>query len=73
MALLLRGQAAPHLLQLALQALDDLGQALQLAGVLTLGVVEGTLQTFLLGKGKTEERGWTGENDVGQRDEMGSR
>lgn len=47
-ALALGGQAAPHLLQLALQPRDHLGEVLQLAGVEPLGVLQGRLQAFLL-------------------------
>lgn len=48
MALPLGGQSAPHLLQLALQPADHLGEVLQLAGVELLRALQRILQAFLL-------------------------
>lgn len=47
-ALPLGGQSTPHLLQLALQPADHLGQVVQLAGVELLRALQGVLQAFLL-------------------------
>lgn len=47
-ALALRLQAAPHLLQLALQPGNHLGKVMELAGVHLLGVLQGRLQAFFL-------------------------
>lgn len=49
-ALALLAQAAPHLLQLPLQAGDHLGEVVELGGVQLLGVLQGGLQAFLLEK-----------------------
>lgn len=47
-ALALVSQAAPHLLQLPLQAGDHLREVVELGGVQLLGVLQGGLQAFLL-------------------------
>lgn len=56
-ALALRGQSTPHLLQLALQTLDHLGEVLQLVGVHPLGLLKGALQALFL-QGKDRRMGY---------------